>query len=132
MTISLYDKNRNTVRKGENAGCQHFLLFPQCFPKPSSSGWLKVEIVWLRVNDMRKKTFENIEGKGENVEKQHFSPFSIMFFVILWAYNIISATLKFVTCEAFQSGKLKILPFGKDLTLNHTIPTFNDPEIEAF
>ena len=30
-----YPKNRaleNTVGKGENAGNQHFLLFPQCFP----------------------------------------------------------------------------------------------------
>ena len=24
----------NIVGKGENAGNQHFLLFPQCFPKP--------------------------------------------------------------------------------------------------
>ena len=37
----------NTVGKGENAGYHHFLLFPQCFPKPSLTlGSLKVEIVW--------------------------------------------------------------------------------------
>ena len=35
MTISLFDRVENTVRKGENAGYQHFLLFPQCFQKPS-------------------------------------------------------------------------------------------------
>ena len=29
--ISLFDKGENTVGKGENAGNQHFLLFPQCF-----------------------------------------------------------------------------------------------------
>ena len=29
------------VGKGENAGYQHFLLFPQCFQKPSVSGSLK-------------------------------------------------------------------------------------------
>ena len=34
------------VGKGENAGYQHFLLFPQCFQKPSLSGSLKVGIVW--------------------------------------------------------------------------------------
>ena len=45
MTISLYDRVENTVGKGENAGYQHFLLFPQCFPNPSL-GSLKVEIVW--------------------------------------------------------------------------------------
>ena len=33
------------VGKGENAGCQHFLLFP-CFQKASVFGSLKVVIVW--------------------------------------------------------------------------------------
>ena len=47
MMISLFDRVENTVGKGENAGYQHFLLFPQCFPKPSSfKGSLKVRIVW--------------------------------------------------------------------------------------
>ena len=45
MTISLFDRIENTVGKGENAGYQHFLLFPQCFPKSSSLGLLKVRIV---------------------------------------------------------------------------------------
>ena len=39
----------NIVEKGENAGSQHFLLFPQCFQKASFSGSLKVGIVGLRV-----------------------------------------------------------------------------------
>ena len=42
MMISLFDRVENTVGKGENTGCQHFLLFPQCFPKPSSLGLLGV------------------------------------------------------------------------------------------
>ena len=46
MTISLFDRAENTVGKGENAGYQHFLLNPQCFPKLSNSGSLKVGIVW--------------------------------------------------------------------------------------
>ena len=46
MTISLCNRLENTVGKEENAGCQHFLLFPQCFPKASSLGSLKVGIVW--------------------------------------------------------------------------------------
>ena len=33
----------NIVGKGENAGYQHFHLFPQCFQKSSFSGSLKVE-----------------------------------------------------------------------------------------
>ena len=36
----------NIVGKGENAGYQHFLLFPQCFQKASISGSLKVGTVW--------------------------------------------------------------------------------------
>ena len=36
MMISFYDRVENTVGKGEHTGNQHFLLFPQCFPKPSS------------------------------------------------------------------------------------------------
>ena len=36
----------NFVGKGENAGSQHFLLFPQCFQKAYFSGSLKVGIVW--------------------------------------------------------------------------------------
>ena len=46
MTSSLFDGVENTVGKGENAGHQHFLLFPQCFPKPSSEGSLKIGILW--------------------------------------------------------------------------------------
>ena len=36
----------NIAGKGENAGYQHFLLFPQCFQKVSYTGWLKVRIGW--------------------------------------------------------------------------------------
>ena len=46
MTISLFDREENSVGKGENAGYQHFLLFPRCFSKPTSLGSLKVGIVW--------------------------------------------------------------------------------------
>ena len=46
MMISPFDQLESTVGKGENAGYQHFLLFLQCFPKPSPFGLLKVGIVW--------------------------------------------------------------------------------------
>ena len=39
-------RGENIVRKGENAGYQHFLLFPQYFQKFSYTGSLKVVIVW--------------------------------------------------------------------------------------
>ena len=46
IMISLFDGVEHTVGKGENAGYQHFLLFPQCFPKPPSLGSSNVGIVW--------------------------------------------------------------------------------------
>ena len=38
MSISVFDGIENSVEKGENASCQHFLLFPQCFQKTYCQG----------------------------------------------------------------------------------------------
>ena len=48
LTVQFFlDRVENIVRKGENAGDQYFLLFPECFSlKTSCSGSLKVGIVW--------------------------------------------------------------------------------------
>ena len=46
IVISSFDRAENIVGKEENAGCQHFLPFPQCFQKLSFSRSLKVWIVW--------------------------------------------------------------------------------------
>ena len=46
MMISVSYKVENSVGNGENAGYQHFLLFPQCFQEASPLGSLKVGIVW--------------------------------------------------------------------------------------
>ena len=40
------ERVENIVGKGENAGNQDFLLFPQCFQRASYTGLLKVGIVW--------------------------------------------------------------------------------------
>ena len=54
MLFSLFDRVENIVGKGENAGYQHFLLFPQCFPKPSSSGSLKSGLCCKGLNPFKK------------------------------------------------------------------------------
>ena len=41
LIISVFDRVENIVGKGENAGNQHFLLFPKCVQKSSFSGALK-------------------------------------------------------------------------------------------
>ena len=50
MIISAFDREENIVGKGENAGFQHFLLFPQCFQKASFLYTSKSVIVWEWVN----------------------------------------------------------------------------------
>ena len=42
----VYHRIENIAGKEENAGYQHFLLFPQCFEKAVSSSVSKVVIVW--------------------------------------------------------------------------------------
>ena len=42
----VFHRIENIVGKEENAGYQHFLLFPQCFRKTFSSSTSKVVIVW--------------------------------------------------------------------------------------
>ena len=54
----------NIAEKGENAGNQHFLLFPPCFQKPSVSELLKVRIVWKRFNSLpHKPDFSQPNGR---------------------------------------------------------------------
>ena len=50
MLISPLNIIENIVGKGENAGNQHFLLFPQCFQNASSTGLPEVKIMCCRVN----------------------------------------------------------------------------------
>ena len=45
MMISVFDRVENIVGKRENAGYQHFLLFPQCFRKASFLGLLEFGIL---------------------------------------------------------------------------------------
>ena len=46
MKIFVFDRVENIVGKGENAGYQHFLLFPQCFQRDFHPGSFKIGIVW--------------------------------------------------------------------------------------
>ena len=46
MSISVFDRVENIVKKGENAGYQHFFLFPQSFQTDPILGSSKVGIVW--------------------------------------------------------------------------------------
>ena len=49
----------NIVRKREDAGYQHFLLFPQCFQKVSFSGSLKSGLCGKELNKRSINSFPN-------------------------------------------------------------------------
>ena len=64
MVISYFNRLENIVGKRENAGYQHFLLFPQCFQNASISGSLKVRTVWYRVN-IQEPVFHSIPAESD-------------------------------------------------------------------
>ena len=66
---------KNIELKGENAGDQHFLMFPPCF---------------LPISKKRlpKKALENIVGKGVNAGNQHFPLFPQCFLLFPTHLNI--------------------------------------------
>ena len=61
MVISDSDRIENIVGKGENAGYQYFLLFSQCFHKPSFPEPLQVENVWWSVKKQHDSRFLHID-----------------------------------------------------------------------
>ena len=78
MIISIFERVENTVGKGESAGNQHFLLFAQCFQKPSFQGSLKVGIVWEKYLNYFLVN-KNHCGKRRKCCLKAFSPFKQCF-----------------------------------------------------
>ena len=80
--ISLLDRVENIVGKGENAGYQYFLLFPQCFQKASSS--CRVIKSWDCVGKGYDHWKEALEKGGKKIGRPaFFSPFPKMFSIVL-------------------------------------------------
>ena len=66
----------NNVGKGENAGYQHFLPFPQCFLKASFTGSLTL----YQTNPVFcKQSLLKTLGKGDIANNEHFLLFSQCF-----------------------------------------------------
>ena len=49
ISVFFFDRIENILGKGENAGDQHFLLFPESFQKAAFFGPWKPGIVWGKV-----------------------------------------------------------------------------------
>ena len=59
MVKFVFDRVENIVGKGENTGCQQFLLFPQCFQKLSFFSVVKSWDCVVKVNPLpRMATFD--------------------------------------------------------------------------
>ena len=50
MIFFVFNIAKNILEKEENAGNQHFLLYPECFQKTSFPEQKKSEILWEWVN----------------------------------------------------------------------------------
>ena len=53
--ITVFDRVKTAVGKGENAGCLHVFLFPQHFLRPFSLGSLKVGLHGKELNHFQCK-----------------------------------------------------------------------------
>ena len=80
--------------------------------------------------NLRKGPFENIVGKGENAGNQHFLLFPQCFLPFLTQISVFHLHLS--SAKAFNLNQCKNLLFCRELTLYHTIPTFNDLREVAF
>ena len=83
-------------------------------------------------NNPETESFWKKCGKRRKCWSPAFSPFFTMFSTISNEENIILFTWNLSSANAFNFVETKIMSFGKELTLYHTIPTFNNPEKEAF
>ena len=67
LTVSVFDRAENIVGKEENADCQHFLIFPQCFRKASCTGLLKVGAVLKSSSQWQLKEFWKLKYSGHEL-----------------------------------------------------------------
>ena len=118
MMISVFNRSQNIVGKGENAGYQYFLLFPQCYQKFVFFLWSHSKLrlcgkkltlyhtILTFFSILKKEAFETTVRKGENAGYQHFPPLLSVFCTIKernWHFSNIQV----VVCKCFQFGYAK-------------------------
>ena len=98
----------------------NFSISLSVFKRLVSQGRQKASLCGNGLTNLRKKTFENIVGKGEN---QHFLLFTQCFLPFPTDFNFL---LRFILSSAITltSGQSKILPFREELILCHTQSEF--------
>ena len=111
MVQYLGDKVENIMEKGENAGYQHFLLFPLCFHKSSFARSLKVGIVCYGINPFPNKPWflpvccmcflKTLWEKEKLLITSNFS-FSHSVFYLFGEHSAIFVKFEIVVCKLFQ------------------------------
>ena len=114
--------------KGENAGNQHFLLFPQCFLSYhkqilSFEAYLKCRLQMLSI--LINLTFCcSVKDLTPCHIIQHFLLFPRCFLSYQRVFCHFSATFKLSSANALNLEKSNILSFGKEFTPYHIFKHF--------
>ena len=101
-------------RKGENAGCQHFHLFPRCtvFEESFPNIELTLYHTILTFNDLEKEPFANIVEKGEHAQVTSIFSFSNYVFLSSQHKFQFFSHINFVICKRYQLSFCKKLKLG--------------------
>ena len=118
----VFGRDENILGERENAGYQHFLLFPQCFQKASFLGSFKIEIAWLRNNHFPNKpwflpvcSISLLKTVWEKEKLLVTSNFSIpaLFSTCLENFVLFSSNLKLLFENSISLEESKICHLGK-------------------
>ena len=106
----IFRGGENIVGKEENAGYQHFLLFLQCFQKPSFPVSLthNPDCYW----PCEMSLLKTLWGRRENAGNQHFLLFPQCFLSFPIKISIFQSPWS--SANAFNLGWSKILSFGTE------------------
>ena len=110
MTIFFFDRAGNTVGKVENAGYQHFLLCPQCFPKLSG-------LCGKELDDLEKEAFWKHCRKRRKCWKPALSSFPTRFSILPKNKFQYSCNIYLAVWSAFNLDLSKNLLFGWELNI---------------
>ena len=116
--------DRKHCQRGENAG---FFLFPKCVQKTLFFRVVKsrdclVKSYYIYHSSTQEKHFENIVGKGEDADNQHF--LLLLQWFLPFPMVSLGYSLFLSSANAFNLDKLKKLLLGKELmTSSRSLPT---------
>ena len=119
------ERVENSVWKGENAGYQHFLLFPLCFQKASSPRVLEAGIFIVKGYPFPNKPWflrvcstslfiKTLWEKEKLLVTSNFSfSHSVFFFTSLKNFLLFSSISKLSSADSFSMEESKICRLGK-------------------